>query len=86
MHRNLGVDLKLFVSPPPSPYLNVYQFDKTFNYTVILFSRITKVTPERPRITPDHTRNRDERPAPRGTIPAGKAGFPILRAILVDYR
>ena len=37
--------------------LNVSEFDKT----VILHSKITKITPERPQITPNHTRSSQNR-------------------------
>ena len=37
--------------------LNVYEFDKTFNYTVILHFKIIKITPECTQVTPDHARS-----------------------------
>ena len=37
--------------------LNVYEFDKTFNYTVILHFKIIKITPECTQVTPDHIRS-----------------------------
>ena len=37
--------------------LNVYEFDKTFNNTVILHFKIIKITPECTQVTPDHIRS-----------------------------
>ena len=37
--------------------LDVYEFDKTFNYTVILHFKLIEITLERSQITSEHTRS-----------------------------
>ena len=37
--------------------LDVYKFDKTFNYTVILHFKLIEITLERSQITSEHTRS-----------------------------